>query len=77
MDDELKEAREKAMSFPGLTPPAGSVYIGAVKMGNDTHFYYRCGEEYYWDSESGRRIKREMEAAIKRNTEKRRKMRRF
>lgn len=66
----LEEARNNAWTFPGLEPPAGAVYIGAVKTEKDVYFYYRGREgNFYYDTERMRRFEMEMQEARKRKKE--------
>lgn len=68
---EMEMAMKTAVSFPGLTPPAGSVEICSVdRAGDVVHFYKDAEENYYYETERGHAFKLKMEAAVKRNNKK-------
>ncbi len=75
MDEKelLEEARSKAWSFSGLTPPNNAKYIGAIQKENDIYFYYQDKEgNFYYDSQQNRCFELAMKEA-KRKKEKRKK----
>ena len=45
---ELKEAWGNAWSYDGRPP---GEYIGAVKKGNRTFYYYKHGQNYYYEND--------------------------
>lgn len=67
----LREAREKACSFPGLEPPNNAEPIGQIEEAHDTYFYYRDGAgNFYYMSDSTRRFEEEMQQRVKERREK-------
>lgn len=62
---EMKKIKE-ARSFSGLVPPYEAKFVGKkpTKYG-DTIYYYKTGEGYFYESESGYRFKYKMDKLIK------------
>lgn len=71
MGVSMEYLHEEAVSFPDLNPPDGARLI-AIDTGStgEKYFYYELQEKgetiYLYESESGRRFKREMHEAEKR-----------
>ena len=76
MEQELlEEAREKAVSFPGLAPPNNAEPIGEIKEEHDTYFFYRDSKgNFYYISDRTRKFEEEMLKAQKKRKAKRRRM---
>lgn len=63
---ELDQASRDARSFPGLSPPAGSCYIGYQRRKSEKYLYWRDSRGNYWyETEGGMEFKRLMEQARK------------
>lgn len=63
---ELDRAKEDARSFPGLSPPSGSCYIGYRKGKSGKYLYWKDSRGNYWyETERGMEFKRLMEQAKK------------
>ncbi|MBO5030444.1 MAG: hypothetical protein J6J86_04520 [Lachnospiraceae bacterium] len=66
----LEEAREKAVSFPGLAPPNDAEPIGQIEELHDTFYYYRDSRgNFYYISGRTRRFEEEMLKAQKKRRE--------
>lgn len=58
---ELEEAYRGARSFPDLTPPNKSYYIGCKKHGKDVYLFWRDESGNYWyETERGMAFKKEI-----------------
>ncbi len=63
---ELEEACQLAWSFPGMSPPVQSYYIGCKKQGSELYLFWRDKQGGYWyEIKSGMAFKQEMLEAQK------------
>ena len=45
---ELEEACQLARSFPDMSPPVQSYYIGCKKQGDELYLYWKDKQGRYW-----------------------------
>lgn len=58
---ELEEAYQLAQSFPDISPPGQSYYIGCKKQGGELYLFWKDKQGKYWyETKSGMAFKREM-----------------
>lgn len=50
---KMQFVREQARSFPELTPPSGSEFIGTEKINGEVYYYYKYGTGYLYETKSG------------------------
>lgn len=63
---ELEEAYQLAQSFPDMSPPGQSYYIGCKKQGSELYLFWKDKQGRYWyETKSGMAFKREMLEAKK------------
>ena len=65
LSPELQEAWGNAWSFDGRPP---GKYIGSVKRGTRTFYFYKHGNDYYYESDYDREM-REQQRERRRNRE--------
>ncbi len=58
---ELEEACQLARSFPDMSPPVQSYYIGCKKQGDELYLYWKDKQGRYWyETKSGMAFKQMM-----------------
>ena len=72
-EEELVFAYENAWSFPGSSPPVGSVFIGIMKTENNEYSFYKDKEgNYFYQSSRTMKIEKELADAAKKRKQKNR-----